>query len=212
VARKKSSKKSNSDAVRSAAGESLFRIPARDPESGLLHVIVDTPAGSPIKFKYDIENRCYKASYLFAPGTVFPFDFGSVPSTLAEDGDPLDALVLMEKPSFTGCLVPVRLLGVLEAEQTQEGKTFRNDRLIGAAEVSREYEGLSTLKDVPTRLLKDLESFFVFYNATRGRIFKVLGRFGPDRARRLVSAGERRFRRAVRRRRSQGTRPGRDRG
>jgi inorganic pyrophosphatase len=118
----------------------------------------------------------------------------------------------MEKPSFTGCLVPVRLLGVLEAEQTQEGKTFRNDRLIGAAEVSREYEGLSTLKDVPTRLLKDLESFFVFYNATRGRIFKVLGRFGPDRARRLVSAGERRFRRAVRRRRSQGTRPGRDRG
>ena len=203
MARKKSSKEINADAVRSAAGKSsLFRIPALDPESGLLRVIVDTPAGSPIKFKYDIENRCYKASYLFAPGTVFPFDFGSVPSTLAEDGDPLDALVLMEKPSFTGCLVPVRLLGVLEAEQTQDGKTFRNDRLIGVAEVSREYEGLSTLKDVPSRLLKDLESFFVFYNASRGRIFKVLGRFGPDRALRLVSAGERRFRGVLRRRRS----------
>ena len=198
MARKKSSRQGHSDAVRSAAGESsLFRIPARDSDSGLLHVLIDTPKGSPIKFKYDIEKRCYKASYLFPPGTVFPFDFGSIPSTLAEDGDPLDALVLMEKPSFTGCLVPVRLLGVLVAEQTQDGKTFRNDRLIGAAEPSREYEAVSTLKDVAAPLLQELERFFVFYNEGRGRVFKVVGRFGPERALRLVQAGERRFRRAL---------------
>lgn len=81
-------------ALRSAAGiASLFRLPARDSETGLLHVIVDTPRGSPIKFKYDIDERCYKASYLFPPGMFFPFDFGSIPSTLAEDGDALDALI-----------------------------------------------------------------------------------------------------------------------
>ena len=188
----------NRRALRSAAdAASLFRPPARDSESGLLHVIVDTPKGSPIKFKYDIEKKCYKASYLFPQGTFFPFDFGSIPSTLAKDGDPLDALVLSEKPSFTGCLVSVRLLGVLEAEQTQDGRTFRNDRLIGAAAVSREYRDLSTLDDVSRRLLEELERFFVFYNEDRGRVFKVLGRFGPDRAQRLLEAGQRRFRRSA---------------
>jgi inorganic pyrophosphatase len=202
VARKKASRGSQTRAVQSAAREeSLLRLPARDPESGLVHVIVDTPKGSPIKFKYEIEKQCYVSSYLFAPGTVFPFDFGSIPGTLAEDGDPLDVLILMEKPSFVGCLVPVRLLGVLEAEQTQEGRTFRNDRLIGAAGISREYRDLSTLEDVPRRLLEELERFFVFYNEDRGRVFKVVGRHGPARALRLLRAGERRFQRAIRQRR-----------
>jgi inorganic pyrophosphatase len=199
VAQKKASRKSPAKPGRSAAGGNpLFSLPARDGDSGLLHVIVDTPKGSPIKFKYDIETRCYKASYLLPPGTVFPFDFGSVPSTLADDGDPLDVLVLMEKPSFPGCLVPVRLLGVLVAEQSQDGRKFRNDRLIGAAEASREYRSFLTLEDVPSRLLEELERFFVFYNEGRGRLFEVIGRFGPERALRLVQAGELRFRRPVR--------------
>src|SRR6266704_3252520 len=94
-------------------------MPAWDPDSGHLNVVVDTPKGSAIKFKYDSSNRIYKVSHILPPGTVFPFDFGSIPSTLAEDGDPLDVLILMEQPSFAGCLVPVRLVGVLEAEQTQ---------------------------------------------------------------------------------------------
>jgi inorganic pyrophosphatase len=167
-----------------------------------LRVFIDTPRESPIKFKYDIESRSYKASHLLAPGTVYPFDFGSVPSTLAEDGDPLDVLVLSEKPSFAGCLVLVRLLGVLEAEQTSAGETIRNDRLIGAAEVSREYRELASLEDAPRRLLEDLERFYVFYNADRRRVFKVLRRAGPVVAQRLVQAAERRFRRVAPKHRS----------
>ena len=157
-------------------------------------MIVDTVKGSRIKFKYDSEKRCYKASYLFPAGTFFPYDFGSIPSTLAGDGDPLDVLILMEEPSFPGCLVPVRLIGVIEAKQTQEGETNRNDRLIGVAEVSRTYREVRTLQDLPQRLLTELERFFVFYNEDRGRVFKVLGRYGPARAARLVGAGEKRFR------------------
>jgi len=172
----------------------LLELPPWDSSTGLLHVIVDTPKGSRIKFKYEPHKQIYEASYLFPAGTFFPFDFGSIPSTLADDGDPLDVLVLMEQPSFTGCLVSVRPIGVLAAKQTQEGKTNRNDRLIGVAEVSRTYQNLQTLKDVPARLLSEIERFFVFYNEDRNRKFKVLGRFGPDRAERLVSAGERRFR------------------
>jgi len=172
-----------------------FDLPAWDSASGMLHVLVDTPKGSPIKFKYDAEKRCYTISHILPPGTTFPFDFGSIPSTLADDGDPLDVLVLMEEPSFPGCLVPVRLIGVLEAEQTQEGRTDRNDRLIGAAGKSRTYRGLEAIEDVPDHLLREIEHFFVSYNEERGRKFEVLGRSGADRAARLVDAGHRRFRR-----------------
>jgi inorganic pyrophosphatase len=161
-------------------------LPAWDASSGLLHVLVDTPKKSPIKFKYDRERRCYTISHILPPGAVFPFDFGSIPSTLAEDGDPLDVLILMEEPAFAGCLVPVRLVGVLAANQTQEGETRRNDRLIGAAHESRAYRGVRTLRDVPAHLLKEIEHFFVSYNAAKGKQFKVLGSHGPERARQLV--------------------------
>jgi inorganic pyrophosphatase len=173
-------------------------LPAWDASSGLLHVLVDTPKKSPIKFKYDRERRCYTISHILPPGAVFPFDFGSIPSTLAEDGDPLDVLVLMEEPSFAGCLVPVRLVGVLAANQTQEGKTRRNDRLIGAAHESRAYRGVRTLRDVPAHLLKEIEHFFVSYNEERGRDFRLLGRYSRARAARLVQEGERRFQRKTR--------------
>lgn len=173
---------------------SPLALSAWDSTTGLLHVVVDTPKGSPIKFKFDLEKSCYTISHVLPPGTVFPFDFGSIPSTSADDGDPLDVLILLEEPSFPGCLVPVRLIGVLEAEQTQEGKKDRNDRLIGVAAESRTYKELTELKDFPRQRLKEIEHFFVSYNEERGRRFKVLGRYGKARAESLVRAGERRFR------------------
>ena len=169
-------------------------IPTWDTDSGHLNVVVDTPKGSAIKFKYDSSYHLYKISHLLPPGTVFPFDFGSIPSTLAEDGDSLDVLILMEEGSFAGCLVQVRLVGVLEAEQTQEGKTQRNDRLIGVAVASRVYETIRTLDDLPFRRLTEIEHYFVSYNQERGRKFRLLGRFGPTRARALIQKGEKRYR------------------
>lgn len=89
--------------------------------------------------------------------------------------------------------MPVRLVGVLEAKQTQKGKSSRNDRLIGVAGESRTYREINAFQDLPGGLLKEIEHFFVSYNEERGRAFQVLGRFGKARAERLVRAGERRF-------------------
>jgi inorganic pyrophosphatase len=163
-----------------------------DSSSKLLHVVVDTPKGSAIKFKYDVAKRCYTIAHVLPPGMVFPFDFGSVPQTLADDGDPLDALILLEAPTFAGCLVPVRLVGVFQAKQTQKGDAQRplDRRRRGVPDLS----GSRTLDDVPDHLLRSIELFFVAYNEERGRRFRVIGRFGPTRARTLVRAGERRFR------------------
>ena len=169
-------------------------LPAWDSESGLLHVIVDTPKGSPTKFKHDVKKDMFTISHVLPPGAAFPFDFGSIPSTAAEDGDPLDVLVLLENPTFPGCLTLVRIVGVLEAKQTQKGRTLRNDRLIGVATESRAYGEIRSIKDLPKHLLDEIEHFFVSYNEERGRTFRPLGRFGVRRAKAAIERGERLFR------------------
>ena len=77
---------------------------------------------------------------------MFPFDFGFIPSTLGRDGDPLDVLVLMDEPAHVGCLVDVRIIGVIEAKQTQDGKTESNDRLLAVAIHSYQHEHVSSLR------------------------------------------------------------------
>jgi len=179
---------------RPAAPRMPMDLPARDRETGLVHAIVDTPKGSPVKFKYEPSKAGYTISHVLPAGAVFPFDFGSIPGTAAEDGDPMDVLILVEWPTFAGCVVPVRLVGAIEAEQTQEGETVRNDRLIGVAESSRTYADVARLADLPGKLLAELEHFFVSYNEERGREFRVRARLAPDRSERLVNEGEKRFR------------------
>src|SRR5436190_23463747 len=92
-------------------------LPPFDEEGRLLHAIVDTPKGSRNKFKWDEKLELYKLAGVLPSGAVFPYDFGWVPGTKGEDGDPLDVLLLMDEPAFVGCLVEARLVGVIEAEQ-----------------------------------------------------------------------------------------------
>ncbi len=89
-----------------------------DEESEELNVIIDTPKDSRNKYKYDEKLGLFKLSGVLTVGHFFPFDFGFIPQTLGGDGDALDVLVLMDEPAFVGCLVRSRLVGVIEAEQT----------------------------------------------------------------------------------------------
>ena len=123
-------------------------------------------------------------------GAVFPFDFGFIPSTLGGDGDPVDVLVLMDEPAFPGCLVPSRLIGVIEAKQTElDGETTRNDSLIAVAANSRNHQDVRSLDQINDNLVKEIEHFFVSYNEIKGKKFEPLGCFGPDRAQELVELG-----------------------
>ncbi len=158
------------------------KIPAFDPESGAVHVIIDTPKGNRNKFSWSEKWQLFEMSGVLPAGAVFPYDFGFIPQTRGGDGDPLDVLVLMDEPGTVGCLVHTRLLGVIEAEQTEEGKTTRNDRLIGVAVKSRIDGDYKTLKDLSEALLDEIEHFFISYNSAKGKKFKPLGRYGSQRA------------------------------
>ena len=172
-------------------------------DEGDLNVVIDTPKGSRNKYTYDEKTGLFKLGGVLPAGASFPFDFGFVPSTLGGDGDPLDVLVLMDKPAFTGCLVHVRLVGVIEAEQTErDGETERNDRLIGVAAESRLQRHVRALGSLNPDLVEEIEHFFISYNQVKGKEFKPLGRFGPQKALRLVEEGVKLYRQSKRRRAS----------
>ena len=82
--------------------------------------VIETPKGSRNKFDYDPDSNLFMLGGLLPEGMMF--DFGFIPSTLADDGDPLDVMVLMDAPVHAGCLIEVRLIGIIHAKQTEDGK------------------------------------------------------------------------------------------
>src|SRR3979409_158299 len=131
-----------------------------DVKKCVCRAIIESPKGFRNKFNYDPDSGLFKLAGLLPEGMMFPFDFGFLPSTLGEDGDPLDILVLMDAPAHVGCLIEVRIIGVITAEQLQDGKTETNDRLLGVAVHSYDHEDIESIKDVSSTLLSQVEEFF----------------------------------------------------
>lgn len=172
----------------------LACLDAWDRESGALNVIIETSKGSRNKLKYNSDQELFELSKVLPRGMFFPFDFGFIPSTVGDDGDPLDILVLMDEPVPAGCKIAARLIGVLEAEQKEDGETERNDRLLAVAEQSHEHRHIRSINDLNEHMLKDIEQFFVSYNAIAGKKYKPLGQHGPNAAEKLVKQGVKRCR------------------
>jgi inorganic pyrophosphatase len=183
---------------RVAAG-SFSRLGAFADESPHVNVVIETPQGSRNKFNYDERLGLFKLGGVLAAGAVFPFDFGFVPSTLGGDDDPLDVLVLMDEPAFAGCLVEARLIGVIEAEQTErDGEKMRNDRLIAIAAKAHTHKSVRSLGQLDEHFVTEIEHFFVSYNVIKGKTFKPLGRHGSRRAREVVEEGVKLFKKKKR--------------
>ena len=172
---------------------SLNRLGAYDGED--LLVVIETPKGSPNKLAFEPRFGAFVLKGVLPAGAVFPFDFGFVPSTLGDDGDPLDVLVLMDAPVSTGCVVPSRVIGVIEAEQTENDQTERNDRLLAVASKSATHRSIKELHDVSDDLIAQIEHFFVSYNAAKGKRFEVKRRAGRKQAGALIEAGVKRAKR-----------------
>ncbi len=169
----------------------LSRLPTFDPETGELTAVIETPKGSPNKYDYDETCGAFRLAGVMPEGTAFPYDFGFIPSTLGEDGDPLDLLMFLDSPAVVGCVVNVRLIGVIEARQREKsGSWVRNDRLLGVATHAHTHEHVQTLDDLRPHMLDEIEAFFRNYNKSKGKEFEPLGRGGPKKAAKLVEEGE----------------------
>lgn len=189
---------------------SLFHdLPTYDKKTGDLYVVVETPQGSRNKYKFDESIGTFRLSSVLTAGTVFPYDFGFIPGTKGGDGDPLDVLVLLDESVFPGCVVRTRLVGAIEADQTEnDGRTVRNDRLIAVSVNSHTYSGIKKLSDISSAILEQIEEFFIFYNRMKGRQFRPTQRLNATQAKALLMEGQARFKNIpLKMRRSQGNRP-----
>lgn len=164
----------------------------------VLQVVIETPKDSRNKYAYDHDRRVIVLRKVLPAGMVFPYDFGLVPSTLADDGDPIDVLVLMDEPAFPGCVLDVRLIGVIEGEdqpdEVKGGEAKRNDRLLAVAAASHTFADINDASELPQRLLNSMQEFFVNYpRLLSGKTYKLLGCKGPETAATLIEQARQNF-------------------
>lgn len=150
-----------------------------------MDIIIETPKGSPLKYVFDEELKLFRLKKTLAAGLVFPFDFGFIPGTKAEDGAPLDVLVISEFTSFPGCVLDCRIIGCIQAEQGVAKEKTRNDRYLAIPEQSRVYEQITSVEELPGQLMRDIESFFINYITAEGKRLRLLGNLSAAEA--LVS-------------------------
>jgi inorganic pyrophosphatase len=154
-------------------------------------VVIETPKGSAQKYDYDPGSHFFKLKKILPSGMVFPYDFGFIPDTKGEDGDPLDVIVISEFCSFPGIMIKCRIIGGIKAEQTEEAgkkKKIRNDRFLAIPKCSNIFEKIKTANDLPDNIFKELEQFFIDYNRIEGKEFKALKKLDAKEARSLIDA------------------------
>ncbi len=172
------------------------RLPSRDEDDKqLIEVVVETPKGSRNKYAFDLEDKVFELNKVLPAGMAFPYDFGFVPSTKAEDGDPVDVLVLMDEPAFAGCVLKCRIIGIIEGEQGDKKGKVRNDRVVAIEKDNHSFADIKHIDDLGKQFLHELEDFFVNYHQLSGEKYKIVGIRGPAEAKRRIEEGRRQLRR-----------------
>ncbi|RYD57899.1 MAG: inorganic diphosphatase [Sphingobacteriales bacterium] len=151
----------------------------------LVEAIVESPQGCRNKYKHDEARNVFTLKKSLPLGAEFPYDFGFVPGTKAQDGDPIDIMILMDAPTFTGCYVTCRVIGAIKAEQTKS-KTVRNDRIIAVFDLSSTYGHITELEQLSPAIIRQIEHFFISYNQAEGKRFIPIGRAGTAEAMKLI--------------------------
>lgn len=165
--------------------------PFADKAKGMLQVVIETPKGCRNKYSLNLDTQIFELKKVLPEGMTFPYDFGFVPSTIADDGDPVDVLVLMDEPAFTGCVLKARLIGVIEGNQISKDGKERNDRLIAVQEDSHSFARAKALSDLGKQFIRELCDFFTNYHELWAEKFKVLAVKDTARAMKLIKRGER---------------------
>jgi inorganic pyrophosphatase len=159
-------------------------------DEALIEVMVEIPRGSRNKYEFDHERHVMRLDRRLFSATVYPADYGFVPDTLGEDGDPLDALVLLEDPTFPGCLVQARPVGVfwMTDEKGPDAK------IICVPHVDPRYDAVTELEQLPAHLLAEIEHFFDVYKMLEpDKSSSTAGYEGRDVAWREIRAARDRY-------------------
>lgn len=167
---------------------SLHKLPARN-KRGEIHVVVESPRGSSVKLKYDPKLGAFTIARPLILGVSYPYDWGFIPSTLAPDGDPLDAMVLHDGVTYPGVVIPCVPLGVVKLSQKKKkgGGRERNDRVLAVPVGAPRLAEIRDARDLPERVRKEIGQFFLTAVVLTNKDAELLGWDGPEAAARLIT-------------------------
>ncbi|MDF5720391.1 MAG: inorganic diphosphatase [Rhizonema sp. PD38] len=148
----------------------LSRIPAQ-PEPGILNVLIEITRGSKNKYEYDKDLQAFALDRVLYSSVQYPLDYGFVPNTLADDGDPLDGMVMMDEPTFPGCVIAARPIGMLEMIDGGD----RDEKILCVPKNDPRYATVKSLKDVAPHRLEEISEFFKTYKNLQKKVTEILG-------------------------------------
>lgn len=148
----------------------LSLIPA-EPKPGLVNVLIEIPAGSKNKYEFDKDLNAFALDRVLYSAVQYPCDYGFIPNTLADDGDPLDGLVLMDQPTFPGCVIAARPIGMMEMIDGGD----RDEKLLCVPAKDPRYAEVKTLEDIAPHRLEEIAEFFRTYKNLEKKATEILG-------------------------------------
>jgi len=151
---------------------------------------IEIPRGSRNKYEYDEATRAFRLDRVLYSSVHYPTDYGFIPDTLAEDGDHLDILVLVQEPTFPGCLIDARPIGGLDMAD-EKGSDFK---VLAVPVGDPRYAHVSTLEDLGEHWLREIETFFATYKLLEPKQTEVLGWHGIDETRAVIARCRARYR------------------
>ncbi len=161
----------------------LSLIPAQ-PKPGIINVLIEIPAGSKNKYEYDKDLQAFALDRVLYASVQYPYDYGFVPNTLADDGDPLDGMVIMDQPTFPGCVIAARPIGMLEMVDGGD----RDEKILCVPVKDPRYTGIKSLSDIASHRLDEIAEFFRTYKNLEKKVTEILGWKDVDQVIPLVEA------------------------
>jgi inorganic pyrophosphatase len=153
----------------------LRQLPA-SPAPGLVNIVVEIPAGSRNKYEYNATAGVMALDRVLHSSVRYPFDYGFVPNTLAEDGAPLDAMVIMEEPTFAGCLIRARPIGILDMVDSGA----HDGKLLCIPEAGFRHRDIRSIRQIAPNQLEEVAEFFRTYKNMEGRVTTIQGWLDVD--------------------------------
>ena len=158
-----------------------------------VRVVIETPRGSRAKLAYDPKLETFTLSKSLLVGLTYPYDWGFVPSTKADDGDPLDIMVVHDAATFPGLVLTCRVIGILQIEQKRKGNAERNDRLFAVPRRSHSEQGLHDVRDLSKPIQEELEKFFIATDELEDKKLEIIGWRGPKVALKAIKEAGKSF-------------------
>lgn len=159
----------------------LSLIPAQ-PKLGLINVLIEIPAGSKNKYEFDKDMQAFALDRVLYSSVQYPYDYGFVPNTLADDGDPLDGMVIMDQPTFPGCVIAARPIGMLEMIDGGD----RDEKILCVPDKDPRYAKVKSLQDIQSHRLDEIAEFFQTYKNLEKKKVEILGWQDVDKVMPLV--------------------------